>query len=144
VSLQQVIRVVAASTPAEAQAASLQYEAELIRAFGGGWVTDQRWTYLAPMYRPDGAIVRRKASMQMQQTPYGQVPAKYAFETLAAKGGFFLGVTAVRYDNSPQQLQFEQACGMGSRDPNCAQAFVVVRALMQMYVSTHLSAFPIG
>lgn len=144
VQLQQLIRVAPAATPMAVQNESLRYESDLTSALGAGWQLDPAWTYMAAIPRPDGGIVRRKGNVQMMMTAYGPVPVRYAFETLAAKGGYFLGVTALRYDATPQHNQLQQICLLNASDPRCAAALEELHMLVLLNVATHLSTFPIG
>jgi len=142
-ALQQVIRVATAPTPTAVQKQSVQYENDIVSVTGGSWVADPAWTYLAPFVRRDSAVVRRKGNVQMSASPAGLVPSKYAFESLSAKGGFFLGVTALRNNLSPQVMQLQQMCVMGAPDPNCAAVLNEIRLLARMNIATHLSTFPV-
>jgi S1-C subfamily serine protease len=143
--LQQIVRVTATGSPAEANAASIEYEQELTKRFSEGpWQLDPSWTYTAPLTRADGLTVRRKGNVQAQQTPFGPAPAKYAFETLAAKGRTFMGVTAFHHNYTLQALQLKQACMVDPNAAGCDAMLQELRRLAQMMVATHLSSFAIS
>jgi len=142
--LQQIIKLVPAATFMDAQAASVAYEAELVRRLGSPtWQVDPAWTNLVPMNRFDGLMVRRQSNVQLVQTTYGILPQKYAFETMATRSGTFLGVTAVR-PVTPQGLQQQQMCMTGMQMPGCGAVAAELRQVAQIMIATHLCTFPIG
>jgi hypothetical protein len=72
------------------QSASEAYEHEIMPNYNplnpylSAWGQDNRWSYLYPVSRPDGMIVRRKAF-------FSNFYQKYVFEALAGKENTFLG-----------------------------------------------------
>ena len=144
-ALQEIVKVAPAAPMAEVHAASMVYEQELTQRFSQGpWQLDPAWTYLAPLTRPDGLTVRRKGNVQIMQTAFGPARSRYAFETLAAKGSMFRGVTGFRHNYSLQALQLQQACMIDSQTPGCTEMLRELRRLAQMMIATHLSTFSMG
>jgi S1-C subfamily serine protease len=145
-ALQLVIELIAtAPNPLQIDQAASLYESHISQRLGTGWQIDPAWTYVSPMSRFDGLVVRRKAQVQSAMNNYGmQQTVRYAFETLASRGSLLLGVVGVRHDVSPGRLQMQQACAAGVRLPACGDILQELRRLAQMNVATHLSTFPIG
>lgn len=93
------------------------------------WQPDPTWSYLAPKVRLDGTVVTRKAFNGMRLDPlYGPVPAKYAFETLAARGHAFIGSAAIRHRVDVRVLQMQMICGQEPHQPGCTQLFEAARS----------------
>jgi hypothetical protein len=88
------------------QATSEQFEfsimpgLNLYNPYASYWAADSRWTYVMPIPRPDGMLVRRKAFF----SNYYQM---YIFEALVAKGYTFLGTCVEQYHtiNNPAYMQ---------------------------------------
>ena len=143
-TLVEYIGVADASTPFQVQQASLGFEHELANRLGGNWQIDPTLTYVFPMNRYDGLVVRRKGNQQLIASPVGPVFDKYLFETLAARRGKFLGVGFVRKDYNPQMLQLRNMCFAGAPLPQCPTLQAEYRQIAQMLIAIHLSTFPIG
>lgn len=50
-NVRQLVRITAASTPVDIQAAALAYELDLTRRLGAGWQVDPSWSYAVPLRR---------------------------------------------------------------------------------------------
>jgi S1-C subfamily serine protease len=135
------VQTAPASTPAQVQQVSLQYEAAVGALLGPPtWQLDPAWTMAYPLTRPDGLVARRKASMQYI---YG-APAKYSFASISARGGMFLGVAYVRMDVTPSRMQEQAWC---LHNPGVAQCQGVLEDLVtavRASIGVHLSTFPLG
>ncbi len=128
----------------EAQQVSLQYETDIAPAEGGAaWQQDLSWTYLAPVSRFDGLVVRRKAAGRFGPSPVGWISQKYLFETLAVRGPIFVGASVTNHDITPAMIQAEMACA-GSAPPQCASLIEARRVWAQMVLAVHMTTFPIG
>lgn len=145
-SVRQVVKISTADNLLAAQAVSLTYEQELGQLVGPqGWQPDPAWSYLTPLMRFDGLTARRKGNMQIAMTPFGPMTSGYAFETLLAKGGLFMGVTGVRTGVTPAiYLQQQQCVGTLFLGAGCAAVRNELREIALTSVATHLSTFPIG
>jgi len=144
-TVRQLITITAASTPVDIQAASVAYELKLTDLLGAGtWQLDPSWTYPAPLVRFDGLTARRKGSLKWVMSPLGPTADTYAFETLAAKGGLFMGVTAIRTGITVEKLQQQQQCMALPTLAQCAAIRAELRQLALANMATSLSTFPIG
>jgi hypothetical protein len=145
-SVRQFVEITAAATPVDIQAASVAYEQRLVQLLGAGvWQADPAWTYVTPLVRFDGLVARRKGNAKFVASPgspSGFVADTYAFETLVAKGGFFVGVTAVRSGFSVQKLQQQHQClAMPGLAP-CEVIRAELREVALANIATLLSTFP--
>jgi hypothetical protein len=139
------IRVLSVASPMQAQAASLEYESALAPPVPGAmWQPDMNFSYVQPVTRFDGLVVKRGAYGQFFQTPYGPAPQRYLFETLATRGNVFIGSSVTNHDSSMQTMQMEAQCGAGVQLPACPQLFADRREWAQMVLAVHMTTFPIG
>jgi hypothetical protein len=143
-NVRQLVRISTAGTTVDIQQAALAYEWELTQRLGSGWQVDPAWSYPLPLTRYDGLIANRRGNVQYTVTPFGLFGTAYAFETLAAKGGLFMGVTAVRSEVTPQIVQQQQLCILTPTQPGCSAVRDSLRMTALMNIATHLSTFPIG
>jgi hypothetical protein len=138
------LRVLTVRGPAAVQQVSLAFESDLGRVLGGGnWVIDPAWTMIAPLQRPDGLVARRKGSTGFTGALFGQIPSRYAFESLASRGDVFLGIAAVRTDMSPAKLRQQQACGLNPELGGCPALLEELQTVAKAMAGVHLSTFPI-
>jgi Trypsin-like peptidase domain len=103
------------------------------------WGLDPSFSYIAPLTRPDGLVVRRKNLVGF--VPPGALLAGDAFETLMTRGTTFVGirVTNVKY-NPPlfQQCHWQPAMG------DCAAVNTFFAAWVATAVGVQMSTFPPG
>jgi hypothetical protein len=105
ISIQPFVNV---QTTSEQFEFSIMPGLNLYNPYASYWAPDSRWTYVMPVPRPDGMLVRRKAFF----SNYYQM---YIFEALVAKGYTFLGTCVEQYHtvNNPAygnpQIQRELA-----------------------------------
>jgi hypothetical protein len=142
--VRQLVRITAAATPIDIQVAALAYERDLTQRLGAGWQVDPSWSYMQPLTRYDGLVANRKGNVQYMPTQFGLFPTAYAFESLVAKGGLFMGVTAVRSGITPQISQQQQLCMISATQPGCAVIRDALRMTALMSIATQLSTFPVG
>jgi hypothetical protein len=116
---------------------SSQFEAHAAPPPLFNWVPDVAWSYIMPFYRPDGLVVRRKAFSHMVPNQYN-LPTEYLFETLAARGGTFVGVAAVRRNDLMMQL-----CQRGMASPQCPPP-TYLQAWAHAALSVQLATFAIS
>lgn len=96
------------------------------------WLPDTQWSYIAPFYRPDGLIVRRKAFFHWVPNQFNR-PTEYMFETLAARNGTFIGVAAIRHADLAASLCMVSALPPGQcPPPNYLQAWGHVALSIQL------------
>src|SRR5262249_14405028 len=101
------------ANPAEAQLASLQFEA-LFETYGLEWQFDPNFTYLTPMSRADGLVVNRKNVVGAA----GGVVVADAFQTLMTRRNSFIGI---RVMNTRFDLATYQQCQLQPQTPQCDQ-----------------------
>jgi hypothetical protein len=103
------------------------------------WMPDLAWTYVTPFFRPDGLVVQRKAFMHFfPQNQFG-LPTSYLFETLAVRGGTFLGVAAMRNNDLTFVL-----CMRGRMSGSQCPSGDYMTVWAQAALSVHLSTFSIS
>ncbi len=108
------------------------------------WYPDPNFTYLQPRQRADGLMVRRKVLLHYTQYAYGNVgwDQGATYETLAAKGQWFIGTTALDRVYSSKTLQVAQGCAMNPRYPGCSDFKQQIQTLVQAVIAAHLTTFP--
>jgi hypothetical protein len=141
-----VIRVALTVNPQDpaGQASSVQYESRMLNS--PGWQPDPGWTYLFPSRRFDGFVARRKSFIHAVLTPYyGLVQDQELFETLVARKGVFLGVSALNPNSTPNVVQTQQACKFNPQvSPYCGQALADLQEWDKAVIAVHLSTIPVG
>lgn len=102
------------------------------------WQPDFQWSYKAPVFRPDGLMVRRKAAGLFTAPNPMDLPNQYAFETLAARGPAAVGIVAknLDYPRMSACLQNLHFWPCPARD--------VLQLWAQLVWSTHLATFPLN
>jgi hypothetical protein len=136
------IQIAQLSSPFEVQSASLNYEAQVMPSqLPNQWQPDLSWSYLMPMSRYDGLVVRRKAMIKYGYNWGNLVTEKYLFETLAARGNVLIGYAVINHDNTPQTVQNEMPCAQGYRLPQCPQLFAARRDWARLVLAVHLTSF---
>jgi hypothetical protein len=140
--VQQVFRTDQAQSIASGNIVSAQFDAALKAVFGSGWMTDTHWSYTAPKYRPDSAIVTRQAYAQFNPSAFGAAPLRYMFESLSLKRGYFLGVAAMRHYRTPYEAAQEQGC-LATPVQACLEPLRRLRRSLQATIGAHLSSFPL-
>jgi hypothetical protein len=141
-----LIRVSTLANPQDqtGQRSSVQFESSVLN--NSGWQPDPAWSYLYPLQRFDGFIARRKSFVHFTFTPnFGLVMDQTLFETLAARRGVFLGVSALNLKWTPNVVQTQQACRFSPEaSPYCRQALSDFREWAQAVIAVHLATIPIG
>ena len=127
-------------TPVEMQQHSVNFEGSFYNP-ATTWMPDPAFTYLAPVMRPDGLTVRRKAFVAWS-TP--TTTERYLIETFAYKQGTFLSVGNVKKDYNTFFMNARFNCLQtnfgGTGCDNMLQDLTTWGA---MIVATHLTSFSI-
>jgi hypothetical protein len=133
-------------TQLDVQNVSLQYESRSTPT--PPWQVDPLWSYVMPIPRADGFIVRRKSLVKMVPNPMNPymppIPDSNSFETLAAKGNYFIGTTAINTKWTPQTLQMQQVCRFSPGTEGCDQFIGEFKTWVAAVIAVHLTTFPIG
>ena len=120
------------------QQQSVAFEATFNRQ-GLLWQPDPAFTYLQPMTRPDGLIVRRKNFLGLLP-PYGRLSGD-TFETLMYRGTAFVGV---RVTNTKYYVPLFQQCHWQPTLPNCSQVNNFFATWVAAGIGVQMSTFPPG
>ncbi len=132
------VRLISAPVDLTGQKSSVQYENSVLGT--PGWRIDPAWSYLAPVWRFDGLVVRRKS--WVHYSFYRRILDSTLFETLADRKGVFLGVSALNKKWNPP---FIQACrSYPQAPPFCSEALRNFREWAQAVIAVHLATFPVG
>jgi hypothetical protein len=119
----------------DVQTKSATFDAEF-DSHGLMWGPDPGFTYLAPIFRADGLVVRRKNAVGFSAAG---VPAADSFETLMTRGNVFVGIRVTNLNYNPMLFQ---KCRMYPATSQCPS----VNALFKLWVATALgvqmSTFP--
>ncbi len=127
-----------ASTPLQVQEKSLAFEGRFpAQATGLYWVPDLSFTYIAPISRVDGLVVRRKNGVGF--APGGNAPRGDTFETLMARGSLFVGFEVLNTEFDPPKYQ---SCLRNPQAPQCTQTAAVFQRWVAAVLGVHLSTFP--
>ena len=117
-------------------------------AAGGpqGWMVDPQFTYLTPVQRFDGLVVRRRAYMHMNPALMytGSPQDKYFFETMAARRSMLIDASAINNIANAQNRQRAMMCRMNSMLPNCGAENQRTDDWVRSVIAVHLSTFPVG
>jgi hypothetical protein len=126
----------------EAQARSLAFEQMLADGATQGWIPDPQWTTLAPQFRFDGLVVRRRAYQHVQNAPV-MFQDKYVFETLAARKNAFIG-SAAMYSVSLSRAQQIATCRFTPAANECDDVRSVFNEWVEAVLAIQLTTFPVG
>jgi len=132
------------SSLVEADQLSMVFERWISLKFPGvSWTVDQNWSYVQPLTRFDGLVVRRKAYIGQKNDGFQWIPQVYAFETLASRSGVFVGLVAFDNNYTPARLDLEARCANGVPNPLCDALYKATQAWAQMVLGVHLTTFPL-
>jgi S1-C subfamily serine protease len=129
-------------SPTEANDKSLAFERSLAGANNSGWVPDAQWTYLMPVPRFDGMVVRRRAYQHVQTVPV-MFQDRFVFEALAVRHNVFIG-SAAMYSWSLDFAQRFNTCRMAPNSMGCQEAFTFISDWVRSVLAIQLTTFPIG
>ena len=118
------------------QSASMDFEMQFVQRSGRQWVPDLSASYMAPLPRLDGLVVRRKGFFSNDPS----APPAWAFETLMVKGDTFAGAIMVNHRYDPQRIQF---CRFQPHAPACQSIGDEIASIAQTVLGVHLSTFPV-
>ncbi len=129
-----------AARQAEIQQVSQAFEYGFMAALPG-LVADPSFTYMLPLFRPDGFVVNRKGARRDFQTGFNQAQTDYVFLTHMTRGNTYVGVSAVRM-NQQVPIDTAMACGSGQPNPQCAAYHAAFADWARAAVGVHLSTIP--
>jgi S1-C subfamily serine protease len=130
------------ASPLLAQEKSLAFEKMLAGKDQLGWAPDATWTYLMPVPRFDGMVVRRRAWYHVRMIP-AMFQDKYAFEALAVRNAVFIG-SAAMYSATPEIAQQINLCRYSPNLPACAGIRTFVSDWVRAVLAIQLTTFPVG
>ena len=133
----------AVGNPFDVQRESIAFEAQFpLAATGLYWIPDPSFTYMAPINRPDGLIVRRKTGVgfPLGSLPGQQPPTGETFETLMSRGTLFVGVEVLNTRFSPPTYS---RCLQAPQSGDCPQVNRDFRRWVASVLGIHLSTFPL-
>jgi hypothetical protein len=105
------------------------------------WMPDPAFTYLAPVTRPDGLTVRRKAFVAWSSLTTTE---RYLIETFAYKQGTFLSVGNVKKDYNTFFINARFNCVQANfGGAGCDNMLQDLTTWGAMIVATHLTSFSI-
>jgi len=141
-NLSMYIQMVPLSMPSDMYPVSLAFEREFAPI--PPWQVDPNFTYTQPRHRADGLTVERKVLFHTQMNGYGRMVWDQggSYETLAVKGGYFIGTIAFDRVYRAQTLQVAQQCSMRPAFPGCEDFRQQMRQLVQSVIAAHLTTFP--
>ena len=139
-TFEQVIKAEPATTPAEIQQVSVDFENTVMQPSALpniGWYADNVLMQGLPRTRPDGLVINRKAFfIGKQQLGPGHVRAIHQFETIMARGGSFVGIAMI--NNNVDQ------CFNAFNVPSlCTVNPAYIREWARFVLATQLSTYPI-
>lgn len=125
----------------QANAFSIQLEQDVITALGP-LAPDPQFTYTYPIIRPDGLLANRKGALGPQiQTGQSTAYQNYGFITHVTRGGYYLGVAALREKSEVDYGQINQ-CAMTGNPGICNEAIAPMRTWAAAALSVHMTTMP--
>jgi S1-C subfamily serine protease len=124
----------------QAQQASVAFEARFDLQ-GFMWQLDPNFTYMTPMARADGLVVRRKNAVGFAATVGGPAVAADAFETLMTRGTSFVGIRVLNARYNPPLYQ---QCSFQPQIPECGDVNRLFGLWVAAALGIQLSTFPIN
>lgn len=127
---------------------TLEYQALMAeQAVGWTWIPNPSFSYLMPVFRPDGFAVRRKSFLEMRQA-YNQFNQlyyeydNYFFESFIAKGKLLIHFYTTNRLYSTRFMQNVMYCSQsGFAGATCAEILNDSKNFLSMVIATHFATF---
>lgn len=125
----------------QVQLASVTFEAWLASQAEGPYATDPSFSYVMPMQRPDGFVVRRVAYFRNSPVSLSSVQVDYAFVTHMARGNRYYGVASIR-SGLVVDVNNMQSCGVNPNSSTCVTEREKFRDWSRSSLAVHLATIP--
>ncbi len=124
------------------QFASLTFEQSLAKTFNSILAPDLGFTYLSPIFRPDGFVVRRAGYTLTRPTQnWGVLESDYVFTTHMSRGNRYIGIATTRrnflLDNNAMQT-----CAQAPQGAPCLSVQKPFRVWANSVLAVHLGTMP--